>query len=139
MNSLAVVTKYPKMFLTAAILLAFAAGAIFQGYTKFGSTNASPATAVSEAAPTAPAPTSNLVAQPHPYAAPAPRAVTTTSVAPRPVQRKRSLKKEVLIVAGSSGAGAAIGAVAGGGKGAAIGAVSGGVAGLVYDMATRNK
>ena len=40
---------------------------------------------------------------------------------------------------GSAGAGAAIGAVAGGKKGAAIGALSGGVAGLVYDLATRNK
>jgi hypothetical protein len=37
------------------------------------------------------------------------------------------------------GAGAAIGAVAGGGKGAAIGGLSGGIAGLVYDLATRNK
>lgn len=129
------ISKYPKIFMTAAILLAFAAGAVFEGYTKFGATNASPAAAI-ETAP-APATSSNLVAQPHPYAAP--RAVTTTSVAPRPVHRKRSLKKEALIVAGSSGAGAAIGAVAGGGKGAAIGAVSGGVAGLVYDMATRNK
>jgi hypothetical protein len=53
--------------------------------------------------------------------------------------RKRSLEKEVLIVGGSAGAGAAIGAAAGGGKGAGIGALSGGVAGLVYDLATRNK
>jgi hypothetical protein len=57
-----------------------------------------------------------------------------------PVQKKkRSLKKEILIVAGSAGAGTAIGAVAGGRKGAAIGAISGGLAGLVYDMATRNE
>jgi hypothetical protein len=53
--------------------------------------------------------------------------------------KKRSLKKEVLIVGGSAGAGAAIGGVAGGGKGAGIGALSGGIAGLVYDLATRNK
>ena len=53
--------------------------------------------------------------------------------------KKRSLSKEVLIVGGSAGAGAAIGAAAGGGKGAAVGALSGGVAGLVYDLATRNK
>lgn len=51
----------------------------------------------------------------------------------------RSWQKEALIVGGSAGAGAAIGAVAGGKKGAAIGAVSGGIAGLVYDLATRNK
>src|SRR5437773_12020156 len=65
-------------------------------------------------------------------AAPAPATTTTT-------KKKRSLEKEVLIVGGSAGAGAAIGAVAGGGKGAGIGALSGGVAGLVYDLATRNK
>jgi hypothetical protein len=35
--------------------------------------------------------------------------------------------------------GAAIGAIAGGKKGAGIGAISGGVAGLIYDVATRNK
>src|SRR5438132_8494929 len=44
-------------------------------------------------------------------AAPAPATTTTT-------KKKRSLEKEVLIVGGSAGAGAAIGALAGGGKGA---------------------
>ena len=58
---------------------------------------------------------------------------------PAATEKKRSWQKEVLIVGGSAGAGAAIGAVAGGKKGAAIGALSGGVAGLVYDLATRNK
>ncbi len=53
--------------------------------------------------------------------------------------KKRSLEREALIVGGSAGAGAAIGAIAGGGKGAGIGALSGGIAGLVYDLATRNK
>ena len=53
--------------------------------------------------------------------------------------QKRSFGKEALIVGGSAGAGAAIGALAGGGKGAGIGALSGGIAGLVYDLATRNK
>jgi hypothetical protein len=73
-----------------------------------------------------------------PAAAPRARA-TTPAPAPVKVAKKRSWEKEVLIVGGSAGAGAAIGAVAGGKKGAAIGAVSGGVAGLVYDLATRNK
>jgi hypothetical protein len=67
--------------------------------------------------------------------APAPAASAATA----PAKRKRSLEKEVLIVGGGAGAGAAIGAAAGGGKGAAVGALSGGVAGLVYDLATRNK
>lgn len=56
-----------------------------------------------------------------------------------PVAQKRSTGKSVMIVAGSAGAGAAIGALAGGKKGAAIGAISGGVAGLIYDRATANK
>ncbi len=53
--------------------------------------------------------------------------------------RKRSFGREALIVAGSAGAGTAIGALAGGKKGAAIGALTGGVGGLAYDLATRNK
>jgi hypothetical protein len=68
--------------------------------------------------------------------------VDSTEREPAPVvetQKKRSIQKEVLIVGGSAAGGAAIGAVAGGKKGAAIGAISGGVAGLIYDMATRNK
>ena len=56
-----------------------------------------------------------------------------------PVKKKRSWQKEALIIGGGAGAGAAIGALAGGGKGAAVGAATGGVAGLIYDLATRNK
>ncbi len=53
--------------------------------------------------------------------------------------QKRSWEKEALIIGGAAGAGAAIGAVAGGGKGAAVGATAGGIGGLIYDLATRNK
>jgi hypothetical protein len=57
---------------------------------------------------------------------------------PQPA-KKRSWEKEALIIGGSAAAGAGIGALAGGKKGAAIGAASGGVAGLIYDLSTRNK
>ena len=58
---------------------------------------------------------------------------------PRYVTKKRSKKKSAAIIGGSAGAGAAIGAIAGGGKGAAIGAIAGGVGGLIYDRKTAKK
>ncbi|MDZ4801092.1 MAG: hypothetical protein SGI92_23280 [Bryobacteraceae bacterium] len=50
--------------------------------------------------------------------------------------QERSNGKSALIIAGSTGAGAAVGGLMGGTKGAAIGAIAGGVAGLVYDQHT---
>src|SRR5690348_2141756 len=61
--------------------------------------------------------------------APRPSTTVARDYSGEPVSHQRSTGKSVAIVAGSAGAGAAIGALAGGGKGAAIGAVSGGVAG----------
>jgi hypothetical protein len=55
------------------------------------------------------------------------------------VHHHRSTEKSALIVAGSAGTGAAIGAIAGGGKGAGIGALAGGAAGFIYDRLTANK
>ena len=55
-----------------------------------------------------------------------------------PIRRQRSTEKSALIVAGSAGTGAAIGALAGGGRGAAIGALAGGAAGFIYDRMTAN-
>ena len=52
---------------------------------------------------------------------------------------ERSTGKSALIIAGSTGAGAAVGGLMGGTKGAAIGAIAGGVAGLVYDQHTDNR
>jgi uncharacterized protein YcfJ len=55
------------------------------------------------------------------------------------VTRRRPVSHSVAIVGGSAGAGAAIGAIAGGGKGAGIGALSGGAAGFIYDRLTHKK
>jgi uncharacterized protein YcfJ len=91
--------------------------------------------------------------QAYPVQAYAPAPYATTAVYQRPVarraayvaprrvvqKRKRPFAHSAAIVGGSAGAGAAIGALAGGGKGAGIGALAGGAAGLVYDRLTHKK
>jgi hypothetical protein len=91
--------------------------------------------------------------QPGAYASPSYDAPRVAQTAPRSVERsthvardrnyvvrrKRTTGKSVAIVAGSAGAGAAIGALAGGGKGAAIGGLTGGAAGFIYDRLTQNR
>jgi hypothetical protein len=66
-------------------------------------------------------------------------AARRASAEPVVVRQKRPFSHSAAIVAGSAGAGAAVGALAGGKKGAVIGALAGGGAGLIYDRVTANK
>ena len=52
---------------------------------------------------------------------------------------EQSWERDALIVGGSAGAGALIGAAAGGKKGAGVGAVAGGIGGLIFDLLSRDK
>ncbi len=130
----------PKILIAAGMVLAFVLGTMATGiYSATTSRAFNPSDEYALESPrtvvrTAPAVTRTRLVQP--------RTVVVEEDAPPPAvrtTRKRSWEKEALIIGGSAGAGAAIGAVAGGKKGAGIGAISGGIAGLVYDLATRNK
>jgi hypothetical protein len=87
----------------------------------------------------APAPAYTPAARPAPVVYRQAPAVRRASAAPVVVRQKRPFSHSAAIVAGSAGAGAAVGALAGGKKGAAIGALAGGGAGLIYDRITANK
>jgi hypothetical protein len=82
-----------------------------------------PAQPVRAVAPAAPTPARTV-------AAPAPQRV----VAERPVASERSWQTRALVIGGSTGAGAGIGALIGGKKGALIGAAIGGGGGTVYEI-----
>ena len=115
-----------KMLVAGAVLVAFLSGAVFANYVQPALTRTSQEPAARPVVQRRSAPVVR-------------RTVYTESPAYLSARKRRTLGQEVLIVAGSAGAGALIGAAAGGRKGAAIGAASGGVAGLVYDLATRNR
>jgi hypothetical protein len=75
---------------------------------------------------------------PEPVAAPRPAVVrerVVTREAPR--ANKRSWTKSALVIGGTSGAGAGIGALVGGKKGALIGAALGGGSGAIYEATKR--
>ncbi|MHB8736593.1 MAG: hypothetical protein ACYC6M_14925 [Terriglobales bacterium] len=65
---------------------------------------------------------------------------SSSNVQPVYVKRyhHRSVRNQALIIGGSAGTGAVIGALAGGKKGAAIGALSGGAAGVIYNQITKH-
>jgi hypothetical protein len=80
-----------------------------------------------------------VVYRPAPVAQPA--VVRTEAPAPAPApevvaerEPSRSWKKRAIVIGGSSGAGAGLGALIGGKKGALIGAAIGGGAGTVYEV-----
>jgi hypothetical protein len=57
--------------------------------------------------------------------------------APRPLARQRSWQKTALVIGGSAGAGAGIGALIGGKKGAGIGAAIGGGSAALFEAIKR--
>jgi len=138
----------PKILIAGAVILAFLLGTMANGIYSttaraFNPASDNAANAVSFARPHSyPVAHTHLVQPRTVYVSDSTPYVSDSTPAAAPVyqaHKKRSFGKEALIVGGSAGAGAAIGALAGGGKGAGIGGLSGGIAGLVYDLATRNK
>ena len=130
----------PKLWIAAGVLVAFLGGLMANGIYVATTRAFNPAQESSIASERDGA-SSIAVTRTH-LVQPKPVYVSNLASISKPVyetQKKRTWEKEALIIGGSAGAGAAIGAVAGGGKGAGIGALSGGIAGLVYDLATRNK
>ncbi len=117
-----------KLLIAGAVIAALITGVIAGGYLKPAFGNASSSEPALSSTPRA---SRQVVVE---------RTSQSQTVAEQPaVRHHRTWERQVLIVAGSSGAGAGIGAIAGGKKGAGIGALSGGVAGLIYNLATRNK
>lgn len=68
-----------------------------------------------------------------------PRSVPVSSPTRDEVEPRRSVKKSVAIIAGSTAAGAVVGGLAKGKKGAVIGGIVGGGAATVWDQVTRRR
>jgi hypothetical protein len=146
-----------KIIISAALVAAFLMGSLFHAYvrpalSKASSTSSEQPTVTGLTAPSNMPPANNYPSPDTPvsaYNAPAgseslnsqperPRSAAPRVTSHGSVRRYRPTRDQVLIVAGSVGAGAGIGALAGGKKGAGIGALSGGAAGLAYDLLTRH-
>ncbi len=80
------------------------------------------------------------VSQPVAYSQPAVRRVTSqrSYATERVAKPQRSWQKSALLIGGSAGAGAGIGALMGGKKGAGIGALIGGGSAAIYDQVKRH-
>ncbi|HEV8384519.1 MAG TPA: hypothetical protein VGQ11_06585 [Candidatus Acidoferrales bacterium] len=120
-----------RLLIVIGVLVAFFAGTIFgeqarESLANAFATNQSPQAFERQATY---APRHVAYAQPATY----------RPVRSAPQVRRRSTRDQVFIVAGSSAAGAGIGALAGGKKGAGIGAIVGAVGGLIYNEKTKNK
>ncbi len=119
-----------KTLVATGVLAAFLGGAVYAAFVKQAADrSAADAAAFEQRYPPAPR---------RVYAAPAVYRESDVREA-TPVRKRRSTEKQILIVAGSSGAGAGIGALAGGKKGAAIGAIAGAVGGLIYNEHTKSR
>ena len=137
---------------TAAIVAAFCAGGAFGASSSAALSAAAPSLAMAEpAAASTPAAGVIRVADTsaRPYARPAaidepvevyrPRSVPVSYSSREVARPTRTAKKSVVIIAGSTAAGAIVGGLANGKKGALIGGIVGGGAATVWDQVTRRR
>jgi len=135
--------RRPMIGAVALAALAVGGAVVVATSRHSSNTQAYQAPATLESASTVPADTRPVVA---PVTETAPpkvvvreRVVYRAAPARRVVVKKRSTRKSVAIIGGSTVGGAVVGGLIGGKKGAVIGGVAGGTAGTVYDRKTRKK